>query len=227
MESTASTSEVPPVGTPPQAGSGLSAEDRRLTRRCLSVLGVLSTGTLIGVVFSLYLVGHYPLLLIAISPIWRHLIVVAPTVHPVAFVLVAVSRRMAFAIACFYLGRALGPTAIDWLEARAPRAARFYRWLDRVFKRASHLVVFLMPGPGVSALAGSAGMRAPVFGLLIALGLSLRMVIVVALGDYFREPIEVLLGLINDYWIPGTILLVLAVALYRWRSGGFGLPFST
>ncbi len=227
MESTASTSEVPPVGTPPQAGSGLSAEERALTRRCLSVLGVLSTGTLIGVVFSLYLVGHSPLLLIAISPIWRHLIVVAPTVHPVAFVLVAVSRRMAFAIACFYLGRALGPTAIDWLEARAPRAARFYRWLDRGFKRASHLVVFLMPGPGVSALAGSAGMRAPAFGLLIALGLSLRMLIVVALGEYFREPIEVLLGLINDYWIPGTILLVLAVALYRWRSGGFGLPFST
>ena len=225
MENATSRSQAPPVGVPPQAG--LSAEQRKLARRCLSLLGLFSTGTLIGVLFSLYLVGHYPLLLIALSPIWRHLIVVAPTVHPLAFVVVAVSRRMAFAIACFYLGRALGPTAIDWLETRAPRAARFYRWLDRVFKRASHLVVLLMPGPGVSALAGSARMPAPVFVLLIALGLSLRMIIVVVLGEYFREPIEALLGLINDYWIPGTILLVLAVALYRWRSGGFGLPFST
>ncbi len=225
MESAASRSQVPPVGVPPQAG--LSPEQWKLARRCLSLLGLFSTGTLIGVLFSLYLVGHYPLLLIALSPIWRHLIVVAPTVHPLAFVVVAVSRRMAFGIACFYLGRALGPTAIDWLETRAPRAARFYRWLDRVFKRASHLVVFLMPGPGVSALAGSARMSAPAFVLLIALGLSLRMIIVIALGEYFRQPIEALLGLINDYWIPGTILLVLAVALYRWRSGGFGLPFST
>ncbi len=225
MESTASANEVPPIEVPP--GAGLSTEQRKLARRCLSLLGLLSTGTMVGVASSLYLVGHYPLLLIALSPIWRHLIVVAPMVHPLAFVGVAVGRRMVFGIACFYLGRALGPTALDWLEARAPRAARFYRWLDRVFRRASRLVVFLMPGPGVSALAGSSGMPASVFVPLIALGLTLRMLIVVALGEYFRAPIEALLGLINEYWIPGTVLLVLALALFRWRTGGFRLPFAT
>ncbi len=70
-------------------------------------------------------------------------------------------------------------------------------------------------------------MPASVFVPLIALGLTLRMLIVVALGEYFRAPIEALLALINEYWIPGTVLLVLALALFRWRTGGFRLPFAT
>ncbi len=59
-----------------EGGAGLSPERRRIVGRCLSVLGALSTCAMIGVAFSLYLVNHQPLLLIALSPLGRHLVLV-------------------------------------------------------------------------------------------------------------------------------------------------------
>ena len=87
----------------------LDSEQRKTVRLCLSVLGALGTASLIGVAFSLYLVNHYPLLLIALSPLGRHMVLVAPMVDPIAFVVVAVARRMGFYLASFHLGRTLGP----------------------------------------------------------------------------------------------------------------------
>ena len=208
---------VPPDRLSVRAQAGLSAEERIVVRRCLAVLGVLGTCSLIGVASSLYLSVHYPLFLIALSPLGRHLILITPTVDPLAFVAVGMVRRMAFYIPCFYLGRALGPTAIDYLEARVPRAGRFYRWLERLFNRASHLVVFLFSGPGMSTIAGSSGMRSAVFLPLVTLGLIFRMLLVLGIAEYFREAIEALLALIEEYWLPGTIVLVVAVGFFRWR----------
>ena len=76
--------EIPPLGS----------EQQRIVRLSLTVLAVLGSGSMLGVAFSLYLVNHYPLLLIGLSPLGRHLFLVAPIVHPVAFVGVAVGRRM-------------------------------------------------------------------------------------------------------------------------------------
>ena len=50
---------------------------------------MLSAGSAVGLAASAYLVNHYPLLLIALSPIGRHLILVVPNVDPGAFLLVA------------------------------------------------------------------------------------------------------------------------------------------
>ena len=203
--------EVPPEIQP------LGSEERKIARRCASVLGVLSTGSLIGVAASLYLVNEHPLLLIGLSPIGRHLILVAPTVDPLAFVIVAVARRMLFYLACFHLGRALGPTGIVWIEARAARAARFVHWVERLFERASHAVVFFLPGPTVSGLAGISEMRTRVFVPLSALGLVVRMLLVLGFAAWLRAPIEALLAVIAEYWIPGTVVLVVGIALHRWR----------
>jgi membrane protein DedA with SNARE-associated domain len=196
---------------------GLSGEERKIARRCVSILGGLSAGSMLGVAFSLYLVNHHPLLLVALSPIGRHLILVAPSVDPVAFVLVAVARRMLFYLACFHLGRALGPRGLVWLEARAARFARFVRWLERIFSRASVAVVLSLPGPTVSALAGISGMRPRVFAPLAATGLVLRMLLVLAVASWLREPIEELLAWIEAWWIPGTVVLAAGVGVHAWR----------
>jgi membrane protein DedA with SNARE-associated domain len=169
------------------------------------------------VAFSLYLVNHAPLLLIALSPLGRHLLLVAPIVDPVAFVAVGVARRMLFYLASFHLGRALGPAGLPWLEARAARFARFVRWLERLFARASHAVVLLMTGPLVSALAGISGMRVGVFAALATTGLVARMLIVLGLGEWLREPIEAALAVIDEYRLPGTLVLIGAIALHQWR----------
>jgi membrane protein DedA with SNARE-associated domain len=178
---------------------------------------VLGTGSLVGVAFSLYLVNHYPLLLIALSPLGRHLVLVAPIVDPFAFVLVGALRRMLFYLASFHLGRALGPLGVPWIEARAARFGRFVRWMQGLFDRASHLVVLGMAGPTVSMLAGASGMRARVFLPLAGIGLILRMLIILGIAEWLREYLEAALVWIDEYWIPGTVVTVALVAFYRWR----------
>jgi membrane protein DedA with SNARE-associated domain len=197
----------------------LDPEKRSLARRSLSALGVLSVGSMSGTASSLYLVNHYPLLLIALSPLGRHLVMVAPIVDPVAFVAVAVVRRMAFFLACYQLGRAMGPEGVVWLEAKAARFARFVRWVERLFERWSFAVVFLMTGPTVSALAGMSGMKLRVFVPLAAAGLVLRMIGILLFAEMLREPIEWMLARIDEYWVPGTVVMVLGVLAYQlWRA---------
>lgn len=191
------------------------AERRRIVRRCLWVLGILGGGSLLGVAGSLYLTAHHPLLLIALSPLGRHLILVAPRVDPVPFVLVALARRLIFYLACFHLGRALGPSAIVWLEERSSSAGRLVRWLERLFQRASRLVVIAFPSPAVSTIAGSAGMRQAVFVPLVSLGSLARLLILLRFADWLSAPIEMLLELIDQYWLPGTVVLVLGIIVYQ------------
>jgi membrane protein DedA with SNARE-associated domain len=195
----------------------LGPAQRRVVRRCLSALGVLGAASMVGVAFSLYLVNHYPLLLIALSPLGRHLVLVAPIVDPFAFVAVGLARRMAFYLIMFWLGRALGPAGIRWIEARAVHFGRFVRWVERLFARSSHVVVFAMAGPTVSALAGISGMRTGVFLGLATPGLIVRLVIVLGFAEWLRQPIEWLLARIDEYWIPGTVVLVIGMAIYQWR----------
>jgi hypothetical protein len=181
------------------------------------VLGVLSFGSMLGAAFSLYLVGHFPLLLIALSPLGRHMLLVAPTVDPVAFVAVAVSRRMLFYTACFHLGRGLGPSGVQWLEARAARFARFVRFVEALFARAPHLVVLVMAGPTVSGLAGMAGIRTAWFLILATISLTLRMLFILGFAEMLRGPIMEVLDWIDENWVPGTLVLVLATLVYQWR----------
>jgi hypothetical protein len=196
----------------------LGPEERDLARMSLLSMATLGSASLLGVAFSLYLVNHYPLLLIALSPLGRHLVLVAPIVDPAAFLLVAVARRMVFYLSCFGLGRALGPAGIVWIEARNARFGRFVRWLERLFARASRLVVVGMVGPTVSMLAGSSGMRAVIFAPLATLGILLRMLVVLGFAEWFRVYIEAILAWIDQYWIPGTVLMVGGVLVYRFRK---------
>ena len=203
--------------TPVDVEAGLDDRQRRVVRLCLITLAVLGTGSMIGAMSVLYLANHFPLLLIALSPTGHRLLLVVPTVHPVAFVAVATLRRLAFYLPCFILGRTLGNTALAWLETRFRGAARFVQWLDRIFQRARYPAVFFLPGPIMSTIAGNAQMPVATWIPLVASGLVLRMVVIVWFGEWLREPIERLLELFDEYWIPGTIVLVAGTALYQWR----------
>ena len=80
-------------------------------------------------------------------------------------------------------------------------------------------VVLLMVGPTVSVLAGISGMRAAAFFPLATLSLVLRASLVLGFAAWIREYIELALAWIDEYWIPGTLVMVTLVALYRWRRG--------
>ena len=182
---------------------------------------MLGGTSLVGVGSSLYLVDNYPLLLIALSPLGRHLILVAPLVDPYAFVAVAVGRSVAFCLPCFYLGRAAGPVAVQWLEERSPRFGQAVRWLERIFHRyekGSFALILIFPGPVMSTIAGDSGMRPAAYVSVLVAGLVLRMGAVLWVGDWLREPIELLVRWIGQNWVPGTVVLVAGIALYQWRQ---------
>ena len=187
---------------------------------CLPLLASMSFATLVGVVASLYLANNHPLALIALSPLPRHLVLVAPTVDPAAFLLVATAPFPVVLRRVLLPGRAFGPAALVWLELRAPRMGRFVRWLERAFAHASYPAVLLLAGPAVAVIAGAAGMKAVVFSSLAAVALMARLVLILEVGDWLSGPLEAVRSLIGIYWIPGTFLLVLGISLSRWRGRG-------
>ena len=188
-----------------------------MARRCLFVLGAFWGVSTAGRAFSLYLVNHYPLVLVAMSPMGSHVLLAAALTNPVALLAVATARRIVFYTAMFYLGRALGPLAIQWVEARARHFGRFVRFIERWFAKAPRLVVLVAAGPTVSALAGMSGMRLATYLALATVGLAARLWIWIQFADLFREPIEQLLAWIDEYWVPGTIVLVTVLGVSQWR----------
>jgi hypothetical protein len=196
----------------------LNSEQRLVVRRSLAVIGVLSSFSMLGVAFSLYLVNHFPLLLVALAPLGRHIWLVAPIVNPIAFVAVVTVRRVLFYAASFHLGRALGDDGIPWIEDRAAWFGRFVRWLERLFGRAPRTVIFAMNGPTVSGIAGISGLPFRVFTTLATAGMVVRLVVILQFAEQIKPWIEAVLAWIDRYWIPGTVIMVAGVLLYRWKS---------
>ena len=173
---------------------------------------------MVGIAFSLYLTINFPLLLNALAPLDRHLILVAPAVNPFALLAIVVTRRFVLDLLFYFIGRAAGPTAIAWIEQRYSRTGRFIRWLERFFERSSRFALVLLPGPIMSTLAGSSGMRIALYVPLVLLGLVLRTTVLLSAAAWLRGPIETLRGWIDTYWLPGTVVLVIGVAIYGWRQ---------
>jgi membrane protein DedA with SNARE-associated domain len=194
-----------------------SIEQWRLARLCLSVLGALWALSTVGRAFSLYLINHYPLLLVAMSPMGSHVLLAAALTDPLVLLAVTTTRRLLFYGATFFLGRALGPFAIQWVEARARFFGRFVRFIERLFAKAPRLVVLSAAGPTVSTLAGMSGMALPTFLTLATVGLVVRLWIWIQFADLFQGPIEQLLAWIDEYWIPGTLVLVTFIGISQWR----------
>jgi membrane protein DedA with SNARE-associated domain len=188
-----------------------------MARRCLVVLGTLWALSTVGRAFSLYLINHHPLVLVAMSPMGSHVLLAAALTNPIALLAVATARRVVFYAATFYLGRALGPYAVQWVEARARHFGRFVRFLERLFARAPRLVVLGAAGPTVSALAGMSGMRLSTFLALATVGLAVRLWVWIQFADVLRGPIEQVLAWIDEYWVPGTIVLVAIIGVTQWR----------
>jgi len=182
-------------------------------------MAVMVAASLVGMASSFYLVSVAPLLLVALSPLGRHVYLAAPVVDPLALGLVLVARRQAFYGASFFLGRALGREVIPWIEQRVSYAGRFVRFVERLFERAPRLVVALMAGPTVSALAGISGMALATYLALSSLSLTLRAAVMLGLAELLEVYIEMVRGWVVEYRVPGTIVMVAAVALY-WRRQG-------
>jgi len=202
------------------ATAGLSDRERKIVRGCLFALGALSVGTWIGVASSPYLAVNYPLVLVAISPLGRHMVLVAPIVSTGWLLLVGGARSLTFTAFSYQLGRTLGEPGLLWLDQRAQKAARFVRWLERFFQRWSYAAVLIFPLGVMAGIAGVARMRPVGFFICATIGIALRLSLYIWLASSIREPIMALLEFIRAHQAPATAVCVVGVGSYqfiKWR----------
>jgi len=222
--------DVTPTHDPPPNPQGepqsleLTPEQSRTVRLCLIAIGVLSVGTWTGIAFSPYLVSNYPLLLIAISPPSRHMVLVAPIVGPWWVLLVGGARTLTFTAVAYILGRSLGEPGLVWLDQHAERFARFVRWLEGFFQRWSYLAVFVFPLGAMAAIAGVAKMKPVAFFACAFAGVMFRLSLLVLLAESVREPLMAMIEWIREYQMPATLVCVALVLANQYRKRRSGQP---
>ncbi len=199
----------------------LSSEDRRVVRLCFMVLGVLTLCMWTGIAVSPYMVNNHPLLLIALAPVSRHVVLVVPVVGVAAMIMVAGLRHMAFTTFAFILGRTIGEPGIVWLEARAEKTGRFVRWLQGFFNRWGYFAVFVFPLGAMAAIAGMARMNPKGFFSVAIAGVVVRLGLLALVASSLREPILWFLELVRRWQGPATLGCVALVAVWqfwKWRK---------
>jgi membrane protein DedA with SNARE-associated domain len=178
---------------------------------------ILGAGSL-GLAFSPWLVVNAPLLLIALSPLPRHLLFVAPKLELLPFVVVAVLRSEAWSALWYFTGITYGERGIRWFEGRNVRMGGLVRAGERLFRRASLPLLLVSPNPLFCLLAGAWGVRPALFFPLTVLGQAAWIVITHRVGAAFAELIASMTQWIGSHVAEltlGTVLFTVGALLLR------------
>lgn len=181
---------------------------RRNLTALLVPIGVFAAASVVGTAFAPALLVHAPLALIALNPIYAHLILASNSIAAVPFFAVAVARLFASDPFYFLIGREYGGAAIEWVERRSPLAGRLARFVERLFERAGPLVLFVVPGGLVCVLAGASHMRARTFVAINLAGTVAVVALVRFSGHALADPLEV----VRDF-VQANILLLTGVSI--------------
>jgi membrane protein DedA with SNARE-associated domain len=181
----------------------------------LGTAGVLGVGGVLGVALAPALLTYSPLLLIALAPFGRHLVLAAPVTAFVPFLLVATARRVLTCGLAYMVGRAYGETGIAWVQARYPRAGRLVSALRWLFRRAGPLVLLVAPGPIVCALAGVTRMRVLWFVPIATLGQAFWVTVTYRVGEALQAFILPILAWLEDNMLATTLACAALVVAYR------------
>jgi membrane protein DedA with SNARE-associated domain len=166
--------------------------------------------------------GH-PLLLIAMEPRFRWMVLVANRVDYVPFIVVSTVRRLLSDPLFYLLGYYYGDAAVDWLKKRFDsESGGIVDTVERLFRKAAPVMVFLYPGIFVCVLAGATGMSPVAFVVLNVTGTAVTGTGTYLLADAIRGPVE---SITNFYGDNTRWLLVVSIALTglwlldQWRRG--------
>jgi membrane protein DedA with SNARE-associated domain len=186
----------------------------------LSAAAVLTLGSFIGVGLAPTLLTYHPLLLIALSPLDRHLVVAATVTPMLPFVIVATARRMLMCTLGFGFGRAYGDEGLLFLQARYPSMRRAIATVERLLRRAAPIVLLLAPWPIICAMAGVTRVRLRLFLAMATLGQLMWTSLTYRLGEALRARIAPMLVFLREHVISTTLACLLAVAVYAWLRRG-------
>jgi membrane protein DedA with SNARE-associated domain len=190
----------------------------------LAPVVVLFAAGLVGAAVAPALLVREPKLLIAMSPLFRHLALASGSIDLVPFVAIAVTRLFATDPFLYVIGRHYGPEAVEWVELRSGGARRVVRAVQRAFARAGLVVLFLSPGPLVCLLAGVARMPIMTFVSVNLLGTAAAVLLIRSFGVAFAAKLAIVREFIAANLVVLTaisaalVLASVAVKRRRWRS---------
>jgi membrane protein DedA with SNARE-associated domain len=158
----------------------------------------------------------YPLLLIALNPWPRHIILVASNTPIEWLVPVAALRGLCACIVAFEVGRHYGPQGIRLVERRSASLGRFVRLFERVFGWAGPVFVFFAPGPLTATLAAISGISRALTLVLSVLGLAMWAWIYHRVGDWLAPYTAVILSFFKRNMLEASLACVVLVLGYQW-----------
>lgn len=211
-------------GEPAAANNGAEAIAERpsraphppLSRGLLVAIGAVFAAALLGVALSPTLAVKYPLLLIALNPLPRHIIMVAPHTPMIPLIFIAAFRSLCSCIVSYEVGRHYGPRGIDLFERRSPRLAGFVRFFQRVFPRAAPVFLLVSPGPLTSTLAAVSGNSRWMTWSVSWCALLFWAFVNYKVGDWLRPYTAPILKFIQAYLLETTLVCIALVLGYQW-----------
>jgi len=197
-----------------------------VSRRRIAVLAVpmaaFAIGANVGNALAPTLVVEEPVVLLALAPRMRWLLLASPNLDALAYYLIPLLRATAILSTYYLLGRWYGDWAVRWLEARARNTARPVLWLERWFHRARWPITFAFPGTLVALLAGADRIALPVYLAVALAGTALRLVLVRTVATIFQGTLLDVLDWVgaNQLWLTvASVAVVLVWVLWSNRRG--------
>ena len=179
---------------------------------------VVAVAAAVGDALSPSLLVDAPLLLVALVPRNRFLVLAAPQLDFWPFFSVGMARLLLTDPLFYLFGRRYGDAAIRWVEQRMG-ATGSVRALERWFRRAAYPVVAIAPNNLVCVLAGATGMPAPGFFLANFGGTAVRMVLIWWAGEVFSEPLLDVVDFVARYrwWFTALTVAIVILSIRRAR----------
>ena len=189
---------------------------KTLTLIVAPIIVIFVVGTIGNMIHPTLLVNA-PLLLVAMEPRFRYMLLVAPRVELVPFMVIVLIRRLFADPFLFALGRLYGDSGVRWMERQLQDTIGWVRKVERGFGKAAWIFVLLWPGLVVCTLAGATGMRFATFIILNVVGTVVTTYLAYAASDLVSTPVS----WINSLY-SGNQKLFLVISILS-----FGLMFLT
>lgn len=189
-----------------QAPPAPEAVSPALVRITLLLAAIASGANALGTALSPWLLVNTPLLLVGLSPDLRHLLLVAGHVDPALLTLVAVVRRVISMVSTWSLAYVYGFTVVRWMERRYPRLGAMMRWIESFYGRVGPVVLVLIPGYTVSALAGAARTGWRIFLPATILGQVIWVLASVWIGESIAAWTAPILSFFEAHVVEATVI---------------------
>lgn len=215
-----------PSAAPPDEGEHLGPVLPRPLpprgRRLIVLAATVAVGTsVVGSAFSPYLLTHYPIVLLALAPEPRHVVLTAGVLDGWILVPLVVTRRVLGLLALYAFGWAFGQSAIVFIEERFGATGRFLRWCERSLARYGIGLVLVAPTPTLAVLSGMAGTSIGWTTLAMTVGQCVYVGLTFAFGSAITELTAPVLAWLAAHVVEATLACVAIVVLWqawaRWR----------